>query len=81
MSFENNNDENLGCDLHRDEFVKQMKIATARYVVERYTVRVNRILSGKATVATDIIQEKALEFRKKKKHIGKFVPPGKSSIV
>ncbi len=70
----------LGCDLHRDEFVKEMRVATARFVVERYTVRVNRILSGKATVATDIIQVKALEFRKKKKHIGKFVAPKSSTV-
>lgn len=74
MSFENN-DELIGCDDHRKEFVNEMKETAVKLVIERYTVKVNRILSGKVSVATDILQTKALEFHNKKKHIGKFVPP------
>lgn len=81
MSFENNNDESIGCDDHRNEFLNEMKKATVTLVIEKYTVQVNRILSGKVSVATDFIQEKALEFYKKKKHIGKFVPSASPSTM
>ncbi|KAG4076027.1 hypothetical protein HA402_014026 [Bradysia odoriphaga] len=74
LSFANN-DESIGCDVHRNEFLNEMKRATVKLVIERYTVQLNRILSGKVSVATDNLQEKALEFRNKKKHIGKFIPP------
>lgn len=74
MSFACENDE-LGCDDHRIEFVDEMKKCTAELVIERFTQQVNRILSGKVTVATKcIIQKKALAFKVKKKNIGKFVP-------
>lgn len=76
MSFENKNKELIGCDEHRNEFVNEMKKRTAKLVIKRFTQYVNRILSGKVCVATEcIIQKKALEFKAKKKHIGKFVPP------
>lgn len=76
LKIENNNNQAGGCELHRNEFIAEMNKITAKVVIERFTQQINKILSGKVTVATkDPIQMKALEFRKKKKHIGKFVPP------
>lgn len=69
------NDELFGCDLHLIEFVDEMKKITAKLVIQRFQNGVNKILSGKSTVATNVVEKKALEFRNKNKHIGKFVPP------
>lgn len=57
-------------------------MATAKLTIRRFTLQVNRILSGKVTVATEpIMQKQALEFRSKKKHIGKFLPPASSNLA
>lgn len=62
--------------------MNELKTVTAKLAISRFTQQVNRILSGKVTVANEsIIQQKALEFRSKKKHIGKFVPPASSNIA
>lgn len=82
LKIENNNNQSIGCELHRNKFIDEMNKITAKVVLGRFTQQINNILSGKVTVATkDPIQMKALEFRKKKKHIGKFVPPSISQNV
>ncbi|KAG4074447.1 hypothetical protein HA402_014399 [Bradysia odoriphaga] len=68
--------ESIGCDIHRNEFFDQMWKCTTKQVIEKFTTQVNRILSGKVTITDEcIIQKKALEFKAKKKHIGKYIPP------
>lgn len=69
-------DNNFGCELHRSEFNDQLRKITVSISIRTYTQRINNILSGKIKVASeDAIQIQALEFKKKKKHIGKYVPP------
>lgn len=76
LTVANNNDQSIGCELHRNEFITELKRITITVTIERFTQQINKILSGKVTVATDdLMQKKALEFRSKKKHIGKYVPP------
>lgn len=71
-----NKNQSIGCELHRNEFMNEIKEITIKVAIERFTQQINKILSGKVTVATDDpIQRQALEFRTKKKHIGKFIPP------
>lgn len=70
------NSEEFGCELHQKDFNFDIQKITIKMTVERYILRVNRVLSGKVTTATDDpLQKKALEFRIKKQHIGKFVAP------
>lgn len=74
MTIRNKN-QLIGCEHHRNEFLTEIKKITLKVTIERFTQQINKILSGKVTTATeDPIQKKALEFRTKKKHIGKFIP-------
>lgn len=53
------NDQLFGCDLHRTEFINEIKKITAKITIERFTLQINRILSGKITTANeDPIQKK-----------------------
>lgn len=81
MTFENS--ASIGCDLHHERLESEMKNITAKFLINRYVVQINRLLNGTASVAAgaDIIQKKALDFRTKKKHIGKFVPPSTANTA
>lgn len=72
-------ENNLGCELHRNEFKNQLIKITVLASIQSYTQRISNILSGKVLLASeDAIQKKALEFKNKKKHIGKYVAPNSS---
>lgn len=56
-----------------------MKNIIVSHVIQKFTQKINNILSGKLKTPTqenDSIEKSAFEFRKKRKEISKFVPRG-----
>lgn len=65
----------IGCVEHCNEMAKIFKDLTANYALKRFCTNINSILSGKTSILPlnpNIIQEKALIFRLKRKRIGKY---------
>lgn len=70
------NDFAIGCDLHKKELTKVLCMTLSDLFIYAYVRRVNAILKGKASEINekDDVQKAALEIRRSKKYIGKYVP-------
>lgn len=71
-------DISLGCPTHYTPTTLRFDSITLDYIISIFTKHVNEVLSNKILVPTnefDMIQKNALEYRQKKKGIGKYVAP------
>lgn len=69
-----NEESKLGCELHSLQFGQELKNITVVLLIQKFVKNINYLLSGEIQIINekDPLQQKALAFRKKKKHIGKY---------
>lgn len=72
-----NLNQKVGCQEHTTHFTASVVEVTFEAIVSSYTKTINELLSGKSlgSAQQDQLEQKALEFFKKGKHIGKYSPP------
>lgn len=64
-------DYTFGCELHQAKLIGDLKNITITILLNEFCKNINNILSGKTKTANNTIEEAFLEFREKKKFIGK----------
>lgn len=69
------NIDTVGCSEHNAEIITKLKLHTVDYSVMSFCNNINSMLAGKITALpsnSNKIQELAIEFKKKGKHIGRY---------